>query len=287
MFYKKNIADYIIVNESIHHDSVEAHSHECSLGNYDFELAYVVEGEATHVIGEKRQKISKGSYIFIDYGVSHSYEIEDGKSLSLINFVFDYRAVDLTHKQIKSLADLAYYYAINPDMNTCSVRDDYIFTDDDGKVLELFKKTKRELHERMPGYHDLVKCGLLEILLGGFRIYFNRNKRKKYSPPIQFIVNYITDYYMLDTTLSELAEQLDMSIPYISKRFKEEVGMHFTEFLHKRRITESCRIISNTDDSIESIAECIGYSDSKKFREKFKEQMGVSPREYRKQIQMK
>lgn len=284
MFYKKNIADYIIVKENVYTENVELHSHECSLGNYDFELAYVVEGEAVHVIGEERQKISKGSYIFVDYGVFHAYEIEDGKSLSLINFVFDYRAVDLSHKKIKNLADLAYYYAINTDIANCDVHDDYIFFDDDGRVLELFKRTKRELHERMPGYHELVKCGLLEILLGGFRIYFNRNESKKYSQPIQFIVNYITDYYMLDTTLSELAEQLNMSIPYLSKRFFEEVGMHFTEFLHKRRITESCRIISNTDDTIESIAECIGYSDSKKFRAKFKEEMGISPREYRQQI---
>ena len=284
MFYKKSIADYIIVNETVYTESVGLHSHKCSLGNYDFELAYVVEGEATHIVGDKRQKITSGSYLFIDYGISHSYEIAEGNSLSLINFVFDYRAVDLSHKKIKSLADLAYYYAINTDMANCDVHDDYIFSDEDCRVLELFKRTKRELHERMPGYHELVKCGLLEILLGGFRVYFNQGKSKKYSPPIQFIVNYVTDYYMLDTTLSELAEQLNMSIPYLSKRFYEEVGIHFTDFLHKRRITESCRIISNTDDSIESIAECIGYSDTKKFREKFKEQMGISPREYRKQI---
>ena len=75
-----------------------------------------------------------------------------------------------------------------------------------------------------------------------------------------------------------------MSVPYLSAKFKDETGMTFTDYLHSRRISESCKIILNTEESIESIAEYVGYSDSKKFRENFKRKMGVSPREYRRQM---
>ena len=49
-------------------------------------------------------------------------------------------------------------------------------------------------------------------------------------------------------------------------------------------VSASCRMLFDSDESIETIAEYIGYSDSKKYRKKFKEIVGVSPREYKKSL---
>ncbi len=284
MYLTKTTAEYLSGKRVIHKSGdVEFHNHESALGGYDFEIVYVISGKGIHVIEGERTRIEAGNYIFIDYGISHTYEIEKDDELELINLVFDHRAADLWYKILESLAELAAFYGINSKVDDKSVRTDYIFKDDKNlSVKAMFLDIIRELTSRLPGYHEAVKCKLKEILIQGFRQYFNTDATIECSPTIRFIVDYLNNFYMENTTLSEHAEKLCLSLPYLSKKFKEEVGATYTEYLQRRRITESCRILSTSDDSIESIAEYVGYSDSKKYREKFKEYVGISPREYRK-----
>lgn len=278
------MSEYIAVNRSVHEGDVQPHIHDNVLGGYDFEFVYVVEGEAIHIVEGERFEVREGDYFFLDSGLEHGYEVKDGQTLSLINLIFDYRAVDITKSRLESLGELACHYGVNKDMNDTVKRYDYLFHDDDGSILAHYEMIGKELRGRLPGYHEAIKCHLAELMLTGFRAYFNKNEQKSYSAPIRFMLDYLASGYMNDTTLTELARELRMSVPYLSTRFKEEVGMSFTDYLHDRRISESCKLILNTDESIESVAEYVGYSDSKKFREKFKRKMGVSPREYRRQM---
>lgn len=61
----------------------------------------------------------------------------------------------------------------------------------------------------------------------------------------------------------------------------KETGMPYTRYVLHRRISESCSLLSESDESIEFIAGYVGFSDSKAFRSEFKELTGMSPREYR------
>lgn len=284
MYYSKNTSEYITVVTSHHTSDVLPHIHDNILGGYDFEFVYVIDGEAIHIVEGERYKVKPGDYFFLDTGLSHGYEIECGQSLSIVNLIFDYRAIDITKSRLESLGELACHYGVNKDMNDTAKRYDYVFHDKDGSIFEHFEMIAKELKDRLPGYHEMIKSRLAELMLTGFRAYFNKDVQKSYSAPISFILNYLSSGYMNDTTLSDLASELKMSVPYLSSKFKEEVGMTFTDYLHDRRISESCKLILNSDESIETVAEYVGYSDSKKFREKFKRKMGVSPREYRRQM---
>lgn len=284
MYYSTNMSEYIAVNRSVHNFDVMPHIHDNILGGYDFEFVYVIKGEATHIVEGDRFEVRCGDYFFLDAGLSHGYDVKHGQALSIINIIFDYRAIDITKSRLKSLGELACHYGINKNMNDTEKRKDYLFHDSDGSILEHYEIIGKELSERLPGYHEVIKCHLAELMLAGFRAYFSKNEQKSYSAPIKFILDYLSSGYMNDTTLTELARELRMSVPYLSAKFKDETGMTFTDYLHSRRISESCKIILNTEESIESISEYVGYSDSKKFRENFKRKMGVSPREYRRQM---
>lgn len=284
----KNYAEYISFMETKHCPSVavDAHRHDNALGGSDFELVYVVSGSAENLItGRDGVVVSKGDYFFLDGGIEHKYSVIGDEDFDIINLVFDNRALDLWYKKIDSLSELAAFYGINPKMDDSRTRFDFYFRDDEAQtVKKLFFEIGSELSDRLPGYYEAVRCRLMEILIKGFRQYFNRETTIKCSPTVRYIVDYLTAFYMENTTLSALAKKLHLSLPHLSKKFKDEIGQSYVEYLHTRRITESCRILSTSDNTIESIAEFIGYSDSKKFREKFKEIMGISPREYRRRV---
>ena len=86
---------------------------------------------------------------------------------------------------------------------------------------------------------------------------------------------------MESLTLEELAGRMNYSLPYISKRFKEDVGVSFVNYLQNYRIMQGCRLLSTTKHSLTEITEMVGYHDVKFFSELVKRITGLSPRDFR------
>ena len=286
VYKKKDFANYIVAKECFHTTGdVEMHRHDNFFLEYDFEFAYVVEGRARHIVNETVQELGAGDFVFLDYGVRHNYEIAEGEVFHIINLVFDYRALGLLHHQVQYLSELAHYYMINPEEYNSRPVTDYLFHDgEDEHVLQLFRRIQRELTAKNAGYYELVKGALAEIVIRGFRSYYGVQQSPAYSEDIGYIVNYVSDYYMHNLMLSDFAQELHLSLSYLSRKFKLETGMNYVEFLHRRRIMESCRLIAGTSDNIEQIAEYVGYPDTKSFRERFRKVMRMSPAEYKRMM---
>jgi AraC-like DNA-binding protein len=272
---------YAKVNSAVHTQNVSMHAHKDVFGSFGYELVYVTGGKGYHIMGTQLEPISVGNYFFIDTGSPHGYKIDEGERLELLNFIFDFRALDLKKKKHISLSEIATGYGFGG-FSVDSELNGYVFCDDgDFGTLSLFKKAKRELKEEKIGVHQIVKGTLTEILIKGFRIYSESTQMKSYSPEVIEAVRRIDANYMLPISLSDIAEDEGISIPQLSVKFKKEVGIGFLDYLHKRRINAGCRLLLTTLDPIEIIAERVGYSDAKKFRHRFKSEMGITPREYR------
>ena len=278
-------SEFITGKEICLFESFPLHDHTGSLGYGAMELCYVIEGEAVNVINGERQRIKTGDYILIDYGVSHSIELCEGKRIRLYNFLFDYRIFDIAMKGAVSLSDIAYRYGINRNGKNLDARTDFLFKDKNGEIKKKLKTAKRELLEKKSGYHEMARCAFVSVVLTAFRHYFGCERSTKiYSKFVKDVVNRVNTEYMREITLSEIANSLGQKLAALSLSFKRETGMTFTEFLHKRRTDEGCRLLLSTDYSIEQISEIVGYSDSKKFREWFNRIEGISPREYRRRM---
>ena len=96
------------------------------------------------------------------------------------------------------------------------------------------------------------------------------------------LTEYVRLHYMEPITLSELAGKMNYSLPYLSKRFKDEMGVSFITYLQNCRVMEGCRLLSGSNRTLAEITEMVGYSDVKFFSDMIKRYTGMSPREYRK-----
>jgi len=278
-------AEYCKATTAVHNEFVPLHYHKPIVNKfYDLEIAYVVSGNAFQITNNKRIPITRGNFLFVDYGIKHGYEIPEGESLELINVSFDCRAIGISPNK-KSLTSFAKNYSLTSVLTDESPREDLVFVDKTGKIKERCLAIYDEYKKREPGYYGVIKGILLEIIISGLRQYFcPERETSAFSPIVEQLLNYLSSHYMENTSLSELSKKMYFSLSYVSKKFKEEVGKTFTESLHERRISESCRMLFESDETIETIAEYIGYSDSKKYRKKFKEIIGISPREYKKSL---
>lgn len=81
-------------------------------------------------------------------------------------------------------------------------------------------------------------------------------------------------------SLIECAELVSMSPSYLSRMFKQEVGMTFIEYLMKYKVDRAKKLLAETDHSITQIAEMIGYSE-RNLNRAFQRHVLMSPKQYR------
>lgn len=104
----------------------------------------------------------------------------------------------------------------------------------------------------------------------------------QYMPLVNRVKKYVDEHYQdMQLRLSTFAEQSNVSLSYISKLFKHESGVSFSDYLIRYRIKRSLEFLSDTDYKVYEISERVGYSSQHYYCEAFKKVMGMAPTEYR------
>jgi YesN/AraC family two-component response regulator len=87
--------------------------------------------------------------------------------------------------------------------------------------------------------------------------------------------------YMEDLQVTQIAEELFITPNYLSRLFKQETGISFSEHLSQIRVQKACELLVETNEKIYRIGEVIGHGNPRYFSEWFVKQMGMTPGEYR------
>ncbi len=81
----------------------------------------------------------------------------------------------------------------------------------------------------------------------------------------------------------DIAAALRISPEYLSKLFRQHVGMTVVEYIQKTMIEHARMMLINSDLTMADIAEKCGYSDQNYFSRVFRQHLSMSPHKYRKQ----
>ena len=134
-----------------------------------------------------------------------------------------------------------------------------------------------------------VQLKVLELLLVFTTIPINsKNKQKRYIEKEQVDkIKKIHDEMIsnLDKkiTIEMLSKKYNIGKTTLKIYFKEIYGEPVYTFLKDYKIHRALHLLEETDKNINEIAGIVGYDNSSKFAKVFKEKMGCSPTEYRKQ----
>lgn len=84
-------------------------------------------------------------------------------------------------------------------------------------------------------------------------------------------------------TLKDLARFLGYSDKYCSDLFKALIGMPFSHYLKRVRLERAVDLLAESNATLSSIAETLGFSDQFAFSHFFKNAVGCSPQQFRSQ----
>ena len=252
------------------------------------ELTYVLKGRANHILNGISSVISEGDYFIVDYGVKHQYNQIGEVPFTVVNCLFLPSLIDETLRHCQRFEEVADSYLIK--FNYRNLKDaptKFIYHDSDGHIRNLISRLQKEYTAKDMGYKEIMRCQLIEILIDTMRNVKLPSPIENESDIIKYISDYAAKNYMDKLSLREITKNYPYSLGYISRRFKEERGVSFQEYLQSIRVWEACRLLANTSKKISEISALVGYENIKFFNEIFKRQTGITSREFKKVYNIK
>ena len=93
---------------------------------------------------------------------------------------------------------------------------------------------------------------------------------------------FLNENYMHDFRLDQIAQQLNFNSSYLSKWFVKIVGETPSLYMINLRISKAKRLLLSVQElSVKQVGEMVGYADQNYFSRLFKQQTGLSPKQYR------
>lgn len=173
---------------------------------------------------------------------------------------------------------------------------EYMYIRFDGsRSEELFRRFNIHKNNRVfPGFDSLVplwKESLLRAseetvdLASESMLYYTFSRLKTSTSQKNTLFHKVLD--IVETgfnnpalSLNYIADQLSYSPKYISNIFKKEMKMGFAEYLRTIRIKYAVTLFEHGIDSVKNVSFLSGFTDPLYFSTVFKNETGVSPKEY-------
>jgi two-component system response regulator YesN len=100
---------------------------------------------------------------------------------------------------------------------------------------------------------------------------------------IEKIKLFINDHFCDSSiSLNIIANKIGLTPAYVSKLFKQELGISYIDYITDLRINRAKELLESHNYKIYEISEMIGYNNTNYFIYLFKKHVGISPAEYRK-----
>lgn len=153
-------------------------------------------------------------------------------------------------------------------------------------VLEWRGEWYRKL--RFGGYIEdfskqITQARTLSEMISIIMLDLNAEKNERhYRPEVRKARNIVLEKYNEPITLSSIAEEVGLCSNYLSRLFTEEVGESFNDMITRLRLEKACDLLKNTNLKIYEVAEEVGISSYRYFSVLFKNNIGVTPSQYRK-----
>ncbi|WP_219642531.1 helix-turn-helix domain-containing protein [Cohnella sp. CFH 77786] len=222
-----------------------------------------------------RPQARSHDYFHSIYSFSHSFRIPDQDWRRHLDELFkQIRDSVFSRKEVESLLLFLHQHL------------DRVFLDLTREYRNVWKETEAEMSELEQHWEtvDELHDGCIRIFNAASEKMQSLRDSHRNRVIIGEIRSYIEEHYSNpELSLEHLSDKFLIHSKNISKLFKEEFGENFVDFLIGLRIRTAKKRLLETEKSLQEISGEVGYYNYNSFNRAFKNIVGVSPSDYRKQ----
>jgi two-component system response regulator YesN len=180
--------------------------------------------------------------------------------------------------------DISYIERISESLNELVF--DHVFTQYGEESIDILKLYKRVGNiYNFSHFYDYFHS--VESLLQRLNAYIETMKSVYIDhKEMKRAIRYIQENYQTDLDMAVVSNHVSFNYSYFSQAFKEFTGVSFVYYLKKIRMDKAKELLETTELKVYEIGERIGLENTKHFNRVFREMEGITPMEYRTQIQI-
>ena len=254
--------------------TVHLHSHDF----HELIFCKSVSG-VDYLVGADRYRLQRGDLIMIPAGISHRPLMTGQMSEPYVRYVIWLN---------KTYVDGMQRYLPISEIPVSSATYMLRTAGNDREVLErLFRQGVEESERKRPGWELAVIANTTQMMLYIYRMLQARNAeplRVEKPELLERVLAYMEENMTRKLSLEEVAKHFFVSESTISQTFRQKMGVSFHRCLNQRRLIAAKMLISE-GIPLEGIGEQVGFTDYSTFYRAFKQEFGISPRQYRKLLE--
>ena len=242
------------INEDLQPDAYSMHTHNM------YELLYIVSGDATHVVEDRKYKLKPGDLILIRPLHYHYIQIDSPTTYERYNILFD---IEGNNVQSASL--------IPEDIEVINLAGNEV-------IGEIFKKCDLYYTHSDSETFEKILCHLLSELFYYLVLFPQAQQAKNLgnSRMLSKALNYINKHLCKPFTVADVAEHLFVSESYLFRLFQKELHQTPRKYIMDKRLIIAKKMI-DAGEKPTLVSEKCGFGDYTTFYRNYVSFFGSTP----------
>jgi AraC-like DNA-binding protein/mannose-6-phosphate isomerase-like protein (cupin superfamily) len=241
--------------------SVDVHWHDY------YELGYVLDGRATHVVNGVPRTVAPGTVFLLSPADFHAIEPAGDTPFRMVNAVIHPDLVERTLESVLPVGEIGLPWS----------------ADALPVVAGDVRRIRDETTARDPGWETVVESALRTIIVELARSSVDGHPAQAdgdgAGPPahVRRALRYVEQHFREPLTLAQVAAVAHLSPHWFSEQFRLATGNSFQAYLKRRRLTFARDLLESTDLGVTEVCHAAGFNDPSYFGRAFRASFGVPP----------
>lgn len=245
----------------------------------NMEIYHILSGECFMNIQSETLHIVEGDFIMVLPDTVHSFYLSEEVGCTFQHVHFDpsmFQNIVLENKGVYPttlmhaiLFSSQLYYRMKAD----DVMEQYI-----QRLIDLYKSSD-----------SLFSSANINVTLMNLMLYVldhsgsghESEKNQLQNSYVAFALNYIHTNYTSKIKQEDIAQQLHISVRYLSKLFKKYMGITLSNYINSYRVNRSIELMKDTEHTLTEIALMVGFKDSQHYSKVFTRIVNETPSHYK------
>ena len=248
-----------------------------------FEIVYIESGNGVHGIGEHLVPAAAGDIFLIAPGEVHDTHGLENASKWVVAFGAD--SLNAAHTDAVAfimptdmLLLLAFFRPIG-----VQTEHFHLPPTDRARWVERLHLLESELRHQQLGYADSARALLVLLLTDIARIAFSHEDTPALPSRLLFarVFRHIEAHFREPVSLRDVAALVGHAPAYLTDLVRRETGRTVLEWIIERRMAEARYLLRETEQTVQSVADAVGYRHVGHFNTHFKRLHGLPPQTWR------
>ena len=231
---------------------------------------------AEYLVGSERYRVQKGDIILIAPGISHRPLLPAQMTEPYVRDVL-WISTDFMEDLLRAFPLIA------PDSNRYAA---LLRTDSKWQeyISALFRNGILESEQQAYGWEMALAGNTIQLIALLYRAFMEHSVAplKAEKPELlNRVMAYVEAHLEEKITLQDMAHTFYVSESSISHTFREKMGISFYRYVTQRRLI-AAKVLIAEGIVLDVVGRQVGFSDYSGFYRAFKQEYGISPRQYRK-----